>query len=291
MKYKLKRKIFPYVMLLPTLFIFGVFIFYPAITGILNSLYIWDGIGQPVFAGLENYKTIATDKYFWDALLRTLFFTVVSVPLVYWAALGLALLLCAKVRGKGIFRSIFYWPTMISSVVVGLSWKFLLGDMGVINYLLTTFGASPVKFLTNATWAMVIVIFVTVWSLAGYYMVMFLAGLNSIDTTYYEAAEIDGASKWAQFTHITMPLLKPTTLLVIVLSFTTIIKTYPLVYSLTEGGPARATKFVVQMIYETGFRENKMGYACVMTVILFAVLALLTLVQFRVNRGGEQDAN
>lgn len=181
---------------------------------------------------------------------------------------------------------------MISSIIVGLSWKFLLGeDFGVVNYIITSLGGDPVHWMTNSKMAMFTVVFVTVWSMAGYYMVMFVAGLNSIDPTYYEAAHIDGATAWQCFRYITLPLLAPTTLLVLVLSFISIIKSYPLVYALTEGGPGTSTKFMVQVIYETGFTENKMGYACAMAIILFVLLALMTIIQFKLNKGGEQDAN
>jgi alpha-1,4-digalacturonate transport system permease protein len=181
---------------------------------------------------------------------------------------------------------------MISTIVVGLSWRFLLGeDFGIINYIITAMGKSPVKWLTNPTAAMGVIIFVTTWSLAGYYMVMFIAGIKSISETYYEAARIDGAGFIQQFRFITFPLLKPTTLLVLVLSTVTVIKTYPLVYALTQGGPAGATKLMVQLIQETGFDKNKMGYASAMTMILFIILAVLTSVQFKLNQGGEQDEN
>ena len=136
-----------------------------------------------------------------------------------------------------------------------------------------------------------VVIFVTVWSMSGYYMVMFVSGIKAISETYYEAARIDGAGALSQFRYITLPLLKPTSLLVIVLSTVTIIKTYPLVYALTQGGPAGATKFMVQSIQETGFEKNQMGYASAMTMILFLLLALFTVLQFKVNKGGEQDAD
>ena len=134
-----------------------------------------------------------------------------------------------------------------------------------------------------------VVVFVTVWSLAGYYMVMFVAGIKAISQDYYEAAQIDGATFWQQFWYITLPLLKATSLLVLVLSTVTVIKTYPLVFALTTGGPAGATKFMVQAIQETGFEKSQMGYACAMAMILFAVLAVLTMVQFKLNKGGSQN--
>lgn len=287
-----EQKIFPYLLLAPTLVIFGLFLFFPAVNGLWISLTKWDGINPQVFIGFKNYGKLMSDKSFWESFLSTVFFTAVSVPLVYAAALGLALLLSSYRKGNDFFRAVFYWPTMISSIIVGLTWRFILGeDFGVVNYLLTLGGHAPVKWLTNPKWAMAVVIFVTVWSMAGYYMVMFISGIKAISETYYEAARIDGAGAFSQFRYITLPLLKPTSLLVIVLSTVTIIKTYPLVYALTQGGPAGATKFMVQSIQETGFEKNQMGYASAMTVILFLLLALFTVLQFKVNKGGEQDAD
>lgn len=287
-----EQKIFPYLLLAPTLVIFGLFLFFPALNGLWISLTKWDGINPQEFIGLKNYGMLLSDKSFWNSFARTLFFTAISVPAVFVSALGLASLLTSRVKGSNFFRAVFYWPTMISSIIVGLSWRFLLGeDFGVLNYLLTAMERSPVKWLTDPANAMGVVIFVTVWSMAGYYMVMFIAGIKAISETYYEAARIDGAGAWQQFRFITMPLLKPTSLLVLVLSTVSIIKTYPLVYALTQGGPAGATKFMVQMIQETGFEKNKMGYASAMTMILFVILALFTVVQFKLNKGGEQDAD
>lgn len=287
-----EQKIFPYVLLAPTMVIFGLFLFFPALNGLWISLTKWDGINPQVFIGLKNYRDLLGDKSFWDSFFRTLFFTLISVPSVYLAALGLAVLLTGGIRGDSFFRAVFYWPTMISSIIVGLTWRFLLGeDFGVVNYLLTAMERTPVKWLTNPRNAMAVVIFITVWSMAGYYMVMFVSGIKAISETYYEAARMDGAGAWQQFRYITLPLLKPTSLLVLVLSTVSIIKTYPLVYSLTQGGPAGATRFMVQTIQETGFEKNKMGYASAMTMILFLILALFTVIQFRLNRGGEQDAD
>ncbi len=289
---KLERKAFPYLLLAPTLFIFGLFLFFPALNGLWISLTKWDGVNPQVFVGIKNYIKLFSDRGFWDSFLRTIFFTGVSVPLVYVSAMGLALLLSGVRKGNDFFRAVFYWPTMISSIIVGLTWRFLLGEeFGVINYLLTVMGHSPVKWLTDRNYSMGVVIFVTAWSMSGYYMVMFISGIKAISETYYEAARIDGAGFYHQFRYITLPLLKPTSLLVLVLSTVTIIKTYPLVYALTQGGPAGATKFMVQTIQETGFEKNQMGYASAMTMILFVLLAMFTVVQFKVNKGGEQDAD
>lgn len=277
-------------MLAPTLLVFGVFLFYPALNGVWISLTKWDGVNPQKFIGFQNYLKLAADKNFWESFANTILFTAFSVPLIYAAALGLAVLLTGEIKGSNFFRAVFYWPTMISSIVVGLTWRFLLGeDFGVVNYLLTLMEKSPVKWLTDARNAMMVIILVTVWSMAGYYMVMFVSGIKGISQTYYEAARIDGGGAWQQFWYITLPLLKPTSLLVIVLSTINVIKTYPLVFALTQGGPAGATKFMVQTIQETGFEKSQMGYASAMTMVLFLVLSMFTSVQFKVNRGGEQD--
>ena len=223
-----EQKIFPYLLLAPTMIIFGLFLFFPALNGLWISLTKWDGVNPQVFVGVKNYVTLFGDKSFWNSFVRTLVFTLVSVPSVYVAALGLAVLLTGGIRGSNFFRAVFYWPTMISTIIVGLTWRFLLGeDFGLVNYLLTAMDKTPVKWLTDPNNAMGVVIFVTVWSMAGYYMVMFVSGIKAISETYYEAARIDGAGAWQQFKFITLPLLKPTSLLVLVLSTVSIIKTYP----------------------------------------------------------------
>ena len=284
----LERKMFPYLMLLPMIVIFGVFLFYPALNGLWISFTKWDGINAQEFVLFDNYIKLAGDSDFWRSFIKTLIFTAISVPGIYVAALGLALLLTRKIKGSNLFRAIFYWPTMISSIVVGLSWRFLLGEFGVINYIVSLFGGEKISWLTTPTAAMGVIIFVTVWSMAGYYMVMFVAGIKAISQDYYEASQIDGAGFWQQFWYITLPLLKATSLLVIVLATVTVIKTYPLVVALTDGGPAGATKFMVQIIQETGFEKSQMGYACAMTMVLFIVLAVLTSIQFKLNKEGSQ---
>lgn len=286
-----EQKIFPYLFLLPTLLIFGVFLFFPALNGLWISFMKWDGINPQQFIGLQNYMNLIRDKAFLGSFLRTIVYTGITVPVILVTALMLAVMLTRRIKGSSFFRAVFYWPTMISTIVVGLIWRFMLGEFGIINFMITKVGSAPVKWLTNEYSAMAVVILVTAWSMAGYYMVMFIAGIKAISDTYYEAAQIDGATFWQQFFRITLPLLKPTTLLVMVLSTVNVVKSYPLIFALTQGGPANATTFMVQLIQRTGFEKNKMGYASAMTMVLFAVLAVITVFQFRLNRGGGQDAN
>jgi len=280
-----ERKIFPYLFLLPTMIIFSVFLFWPALNGLWISLHQWDGLNPMRFIGFENFTRLAGDAAFRRSLWNTVVYSVITVPAIYVSSLGLALILTRKIKGVSFFRAVFYWPTMISSIIVGLSWRFLLGEeFGLMNYLVTSLGASRIRFFTDPRIAMGVIIFVTAWSLAGYYMVMFIAGIKAIDHSYYEAAQIDGANNIQQFFNVTLPLLKPTSLLVLVLTTITVIRTYPLVFALTQGGPAGATRFVVQSILETGFERGQMGYASSMAVVLFVILSILTLVQFKMNR-------
>jgi alpha-1,4-digalacturonate transport system permease protein len=287
-----EQKLFPYLMLLPMLLIFTVFLFYPAVNGLWTSFHKWDGVNPAKFIGWENYVNLFQDTAFWKSVGRTLLFTLISVPGIYILGLALALLLTTSIKGRAVYRAVFYLPCLISSIVVGLAWRFLLSeDFGVVNYLLTVMGGKPVRWLTDPRNALVAVAMISIWSMAGYYMVMFISGLQTIDTEYYDAASIDGANGWQRFLHITLPLLRPTSLLVLVLSTVAIIKTYPLVVALTGGGPAGATKFIVHIIQETGFEKYKMGYASAMTMVLFFLLMILTLLQFKFSRGGKTNEN
>lgn len=278
----------PYLFILPNFVIFLCFIVVPALFGFYYAFTSWDGLTEVKWVGLDNFKEIFADSDFWDCLGRTLMYSVITVPLLFAFSLMLAGFLIREIRMKGLFRAIFYWPTMISFIVVGVTWKWMLGyDFGIINYLLTLVGQEPVKWLTDSFFANLAVIGATVWSRTGFYMVMFIAGLQSIPVSYYEAAEIDGASPVRKFFHITLPLLKPTSFLVLILSMIDAFKAYAMVFSLTSGGPNKATTYLVQSIYEYAFTKNQMGYASALSVILFAILCTLTLIQFKINKGGE----
>ncbi|NMA85131.1 MAG: sugar ABC transporter permease [Epulopiscium sp.] len=278
----------PYLFLLPNFCIFFMFIVIPAIFGFFYAFTEWDGISKITLVGLDNFKSIFQNRVFWEALERTLVYVIITVPLLFVVSLMLAILLIQKIRFKGIFRAIFYWPTMISFVIVGVTWKWMLGDnFGIINYILTIGGYKPIRWLTDPVYSNLSVIAATIWSRAGFYMVMFISGLQSIPLTYYEACDIDGASTIQKFRYITIPLLKPTSFLVLILSMIDTFKAYALVFSLTEGGPAKATTYLVQTIYEYGFERYQLGYASALSVILFAVLSSLTVIQFKLNKGGE----
>lgn len=284
----LEMRVFPYVLILPNLLIFVLFIAIPAVMGMYYSLTDFKGIGTPNFIGLANYVKLAGDSRFWASFWRTWKFSLTALPLVVFIPLLLAMLMIQPIRMKGLFRAIFYWPSMVSYIVVGLSFKFIFGETtGVINYLLSLLGIGKVEWLTDGGMAMGVLVLATVWSRIGFYMVNYIAGLQNIPESYYEASLVDGATKTKQFFYITLPLLKPTMFMVLVLGLLDLFKSYGLVTSLTDGGPASATKFVVQYVYEKAFQNLSMGYASALSMVLLVVMSVVTIIQFAVSRGGK----
>lgn len=285
--YKWKQKMAPYLFLLPNLLIFSTFVIFPALFGIYISFTEWNVLTSPEFVALQNYIRLFNDSNFWASFRRTLIYVFSTVPLTFLLSLILALILNQKIKARGMFRALFYMPAMLSFIIIGVSWQWILGDnFGILNYFLETISMQPVRWLTTSFSATVMVILATVWSRAGYFMVMFLAGLQGIPAMYYEAADIDGASKWQKFRHITFPLLKPISLIVIVLHTIEVFKMYALILSMTTGGPGRTTTYMVQHIYTTAFDRGNMGYASAMSMILFITLGILTFVYFKISGKG-----
>ena len=295
MKYKktkhnksLEYRLFPYLMILPNLLIFLVFIIIPFFYGTVISFADWKGIGKINFIGFGNYIELFSDSGFWSSLLRTTKFALCSLPFIIILPLFLAVMLTKKLRGKGIFRTIFYWPSMISYIVVGIAFRFIFGDStGVISYFLQMFGLPKFSVMTNPTGAFWILILANLWFSTGSTMVIFMSGITNISPTYYEAAEVDGATSRQQFLKITLPLLKPTLFLVLILSLIGLFKAYGMVMQLTSGGPGDATKFVVQNIYDTAFKRFRLVYASAQSLVTTLILAVLTVLQFKANKGGE----
>lgn len=288
---KLKKRrpeqgLIPYLFVLPNFLIFATFIIIPTIIGFVYSFHEYDGLNPMEFIGIDNYKEILTNNEFWTALGKTGLYALIVVPSIYCLALLVAMMLIQQLRAKGFFRAIFYWPTMISFIIVGLTWKWIFGDFGVFNYMMTLFGQESISFLSDPFYANVSVIIATIWSRLGFYMVIFMAGLQAIPRDYYEAAYLDGASKPRVFWSITLPLLKPTTVLVLMLTLIEAFKAYPLLFALTGGGPGKETTYIVQYIYETGFVKQELGMASAMSVVLFVLISLFTALQFKLSKGG-----
>jgi len=287
--YKLRQQSVPYLFLAPNLIIFGLYIIIPAILGIYYSFTRFDGLRDPVFIGFENYVELFTqDEKFLAALINTIKYVVVTVPLIYVVALFLAMIIIQDIKAKAIFRAAFYWPVMISFIVVGVMWQWIFGDtFGIFKLVLENLGFDKVTTLTNPNFAWWAAVFIMVWSKVGYYMIIFIGGLLSIPNTLYEAARIDGANKFQTFFRITLPVIKPTSLMVVILSTMQVFKVYPMIVTFTSGGPYNATRFIVQHIYEAAFKSYEVGYASAMSVVMLVLVTIISGVNFMLNREGE----
>lgn len=239
---------------------------------------------EQIPVGFENYDRALKDPVFQVALKNTLWYTILLVMCQTAMALGLALLLKQPVRGLAFFRSAFFVPVVTSLVVISTVWKLLYNSQGFINGVLRTIGLPAQPFLASADQALLSLVAMGVWKDVGFYMLIFLAGVQSIPVDLYESASIDGASPWRAFVRITLPLLRRPALFVVVVGTIAAFKVFTPVYLMTDGGPAESTMVIVFYIFRTAFRYFQMGYASAMSVILLGIVLVLTLIQFRLLR-------
>lgn len=285
-----KQKVVPYLFLAPNLIIFAVFIILPAIIGLYYSftnvtLFSFDGYR---FVGFQNYVRLLNNRFFIDAFTNTIRLVIVVVPLMFAMSLALALVVIQPLKAKGLFRAVYYWPVMISAIVVGIMWNWILaGNFSIFNVIIRSLGFDTLRTLTNPTFAWWTVVFALIWSRSGYYMIIFMAALLSIPVQLYEASDMDGANKFQKFWNITYPALRPARLMVFILTTMEILKVYPLVVTLTGGGPHRATYFSVQYIYEVAFREYQVGSASAMSMVMLLVVTIFTALNFFISKRGE----
>ena len=277
----------------PALIGFGIFTF----GAILYSLYLsftdYDMFGTPEWVGLDNYiKAFTNDEYFYQYFGNTFYFAIVLVPVVLVISLFLAILINKKV-GKltKAYRVALFLPSITSTVAVSMVWLWIFNpDMGILNNFLTAIGFhNPPMWLSDPEWSKPALIIMRVWQMSGYYMLLFLAGLQTIPETLYEAAEVDGASSWQRFTRITVPMLSNTTFVVVILLIIESFNMFESIFVMTEGGPLGSTSTIMYYIYEQGFMSYNMGYASALAWIFFALILVFTLIQFRFRReqGGE----
>jgi multiple sugar transport system permease protein len=243
---------------------------------------------EQVFIGFSNYDRAWTDPVFRVALTNTLLYTVLLVTIQTAAALVLALLLKQQVRGLAFFRSSIFLPVITSLVVISTVWKLMFNSQGFINSFLQTVGLGAQPFLASPGQALLSLVFMGVWKDVGFYMLIFLAGLQAIPMELYESAEIDGATKARRFVWITLPLLRRATVFVIVIGTISAFKVFTPVYLMTDGGPADSTTVIVFYIFRSAFRYFQMGYASAMSFILLGIVLILTVVQFRLLRPSEE---
>jgi multiple sugar transport system permease protein len=269
------------------------FVAIPMIFSLVIGFFTASGFGGYTFAGLANYRRMFADPVFLKSVTVTVVYVALFVPLLFAVSLGLALLVQRKRRLTGLFRSLFFAPNVVSLVVVGLVWQFLLIDkIGIVNRVLEAIGAPSESWLGDPVLALGTVLVVSVWFFMGFYMTIFLAGLQDIPGSYYEAARIDGAGRWAVFRSITWPLLKPTSLFVLMLSTITGVgglQAFDLIYIMTKGGPDNGTSLAIFYVYQQAFQQGDFGYAAAMASFVVFILLVAMLIMFRLTRGGRFD--
>jgi len=288
-----------WVFLLPNLLLFGLFAFLPVI---LNMVYATTGgdnvlLADRPYVGGRNFEFLTEcgnyldpnscrEDKFWRAVWNTLWFVTLQVGIMVGFSLLTAIILNGKIRARGFFRSVFFFPVLLSPVVVALIWKWILQREGVLNAFLDWTGIGGYNWLVDADWAFAWSVFLSVWAHMGFYTLILLAGLQAIPRDVYEAATMDRASPWRVFRRITLPLLMPTMLVVLVLALIKGVQTFDEVYAFTGGGPGTATTFIIQYIYEEGFAgaPRLFGLAAAASLLVALVLVILTLVQLWVNR-------
>ena len=268
------------VLLLPNLIGFLIFMLFPMIASFGLSFVKWDLLTPMQWQGLANYRELMIDPTFRKVLWNTIYYTIGSVPIGIVIAFFLALALNQRTSFVKIYRAIYFLPVITSMVAVGIVWQWVYNpEFGLINYLLGLIGIQGPNWISSVKWAMPAVILVSIWKGLGFNMVLFLAGLQGIPDVYYEAAEIDGASRFAKMWYVTIPLISPTTLFVVIMSIIGSFQAFDLVYVMTRGGPARSTSVLVHYLYQCAFEYFKMGYASAMAYMLFFLVFIVTLIQ------------
>ena len=282
-KYRKSEVISGYLFILPSLVIFITFMIIPIFMGLYISLTDYDGFKTMNFVGLQNYAAMFKDSYFLVSFKNNIVYTLFTVPGTMILSLLLAVAVNKGIKGSSVFKTVFFFPYITSMVAVGIIWTLLFNPtVGPINNFLKSIGiANPPGWLLSTKSALPAVMIVTVWKWAGYYMIIFLAGLQGIPKQLYEASEVDGASGLTKFFHITLPLLSPTTFLILILLIINSFQVFDLINIMTEGGPGRATNVLVYRIYQEGFKYMHFGYASAEAYFLFAIILIITGIQFR----------
>ena len=285
---KRDERVAAYIFVAPAVILLIAFLVVPMIYTVYFSGFKYQ-IMRPdamKFIGLENYQKLFSEKNFWLALKNTVYFTVIVVPCQCVLALALALLVSKKFRGVAVFRTMYFAPQLTSMVVISVLWSVLYNanpNTGLINSILVSLGMSPIKFLSDASTAMNSIIFMSAWQGAGYQMMIFLAGLQGIPRDQYEAASVDGATKFKQFLYITIPGLKGTIKYVIMITMIQAMKLFTQPYIMTQGGPKNSTKTLVYYIYTQGFQKGNFGYACSIAAVFFVIVVCMSMAMKKVT--------
>ena len=285
---KRDKRVAAYIFVAPAVILLIAFLVVPMIYTVYFSGFKYQ-IMRPdamKFIGFENYQKLFSDKNFWLALKNTVYFTVIVVPCQCALALALALLVSKKFRGVAVLHTMYFAPQLTSMVVISVLWSVLYNanpNTGLINSILVSLGMSPIKFLSDANTAMNSIIFMSAWQGAGYQMMIFLAGLQGIPRDQYEAASVDGATKFKQFLYITLPGLKGTIKYVIMITMIQAMKLFTQPYIMTQGGPKNSTKTLVYYIYTQGFQKGNFGYACSIAAVFFVIVVCMSMAMKKVT--------
>ncbi len=271
----------PYLLLLPACLVLLVFVYWPILYSVWLSVHRWDWLmPQPQFVGLRNYTVMLGSGQFRNALWNTVLFTMVSVPPTLALALLVAVLVAPPTRKNRVLRSVYFMPTVMSAVAIGVIFDWMMNtEIGTFNTLLRAFGLSPVRWLSDPDLALFSLALVEIWKQFGYAVVIYAAGLQAIPAALYEAARMDGAGPWRQFRDVTFPLIMPTTFFLLILSVINGFQVYTFVEVMTQGGPARATEVILYYLIRVGFDSANVGLGSAVALFLFALLIGITLLK------------
>nr|WP_180486702.1 sugar ABC transporter permease [Treponema socranskii] len=273
---------------LPFMIVFALFLLFPMLFGLFIGFFDWDILSTRTWTGFGNYVKLFKDATFYSSLGHTLVFVLVSTPLLLVTGFLMALLVTSRSPLKDAAENIFFLPYILSITVIGTLWAWLLQkNYGIVNQVIKLFGGEPVGWLTDTKYAMTSIIATTVWWTAGFNMVLFSAGIKQISSEIYDAVKIDGANYVQTVFYITLPLVRPTTALCLILQVIASFNIFGQVYVMTGGGPHGSTRVLVQYIYETGFKYFKMGYSSAMAYVLFFIILLISLFQYKAISAGE----
>ncbi|AXK46789.1 carbohydrate ABC transporter permease [Brachybacterium saurashtrense] len=281
-----RRGLVAAVFLLPAFVLFCLFFVGPAALGVLYSFTDYRGYGDAEFVGIENYSALLADSDFYTSLLRTFLYTAVAVPFGYFLSLFVSALLVSRhAKGTTVAQVIFFFPWLVSPIVTGVIFRWLFGEnFGLVNYLLSSAGLNPLHWAADPNLALLVVILAGSWGGTAFSMLLFMAAMRNVPSSYLEAASLDGAGPVTRFVRITWPLLRPTSFMVILLGTIGAMKEFAMIQALNGGGPGTSNVLIVQYIYKTGFEQSKIGYASAASMVLMVILLAIALIQKRFDR-------
>ncbi len=285
LSYRRQEVLWAYVFLAPTIIGLVVFILGPAIASLLLAFVSTNFINEFRFVGLQNLSELFGDDVFWISAGNTVFYVVAHVVPTVILGLILASVLNQPIRGRPLFRTLYFIPVVCPIVSTSLIWSWLYEtEFGVFNYFLRSAGLPPIHWLTDSSWAMRSIVIWSIWSGVGYPVVLFLAALQGVSRELVEASKLDGAGPWQSFRHVTFPAISPATFLVVVLLVIGSFQVFTQTFVMTNGGPGYATHTLVMYLYKMGWNAFRFGYASAVAVVLFVIISVVTLVQFRVQK-------